>query len=94
MNDYGLTQEEQNKIREYVSNGVLVDQETLMLILMDEDICGFTLAESNAARKTVSKKQMDKIEELHQEVLEKATSKAMGNYVWFLLAPSMGYSFD
>lgn len=94
MNDYGLTQEEQNKIKEYVSNGVLVDQETLMLILMDEDICGFTLAESNAARKTVAKKQMDKIEELHQEVLEKATSKAIGNYVWFLLAPSMGYSFD
>lgn len=94
MNSYGLTQEEQNKIREYVSNGVLVDQETLMLILMDKDVCGFSLAESNAARKTVAKKQMDKIEELHKEVLDKASSKAMGNYVWFLLAPSMGYSFS
>lgn len=94
MNDYGLTEKEQNKIKEYVSNGVLVDQESLMLILMDKDICGFTLAESNAARKTVAKKQMNKINELHKEVLDKATSKSMGNYVWFLLAPSMGYSFS
>lgn len=94
MNSYGLTSEEQQKIKEYISNGVLVDQETLMLILMDEDVCGFTLAESNAARKTVAKKQMDKIEELHQEVLNKAKSPAIGNYVWFLLAPSMGYSFS
>lgn len=94
MNSYGLTAQEQNKIKEYVSNGVLVDQETLMTILMDKDICGFTLAESNAARKTVAKKQMDKIEILHQQVLDKAVSPAIGNYVWFLLAPSMGYSFS
>lgn len=94
MNSYGLTKQEQDKIREYVTNGVLVDQETLMLILMDKDICGFSLSESNAARKTVAKKQMDKIELLHQEVLEKATSTAIGNYIWFLLAPSMGYSFS
>lgn len=90
MNSYGLTPKEQKKVKEYVTNGVLVDQETLMMILMDKDVCGFSLAESNAARKTVAKKQMDKIEELHKQVLSKATSQAMGKYVWFLLAPSMG----
>lgn len=90
MNSYGLTPKEQKKVKEYVTNGVLVDQETLMMILMDKDVCGFSLAESNAARKTVAKKQMDKIEELHKQVLGKATSQAMGKYVWFLLAPSMG----
>ena len=94
MNYYNLTQEEKNVIREYVNNGVLIDQETLMRILMDERICSFSLKESNAARKIVAKKQMNQIEKLHQQILNKATSEAMGKYLWFLLAPSMGYSFS
>lgn len=94
MSSYGLCEEEQKTIKKYVSNGTLVDQESLMLILMDENVCGFTLAESNTARKTVAKKMMDKIEELHQKILSRAASPAMGKYVWFLLAPSMGYSFS
>ena len=41
--------------------GVPPDQESLMLMLMDKNICGFTL-EANAARKIVGKKkQMNKI---------------------------------
>lgn len=94
MYSYGLTAKEQEKIKEYVSNGVLVDQESLMMILMDKDICDFTLAEANAARKTVAKKQMDKIEYLHQKILQSAVNQHMGEYVWLLLAPSMGYSFS
>lgn len=94
MYSYGLTAKEQEKIKEYVSNGVLVDQESLMMILMDKDICDFTLAEANAARKTVAKKQMDKIEDLHQKILQSAVNQHMGEYVWLLLAPSMGYSFS
>lgn len=94
MYSYGLTAKEQKKIKEYVSNGVLVDQESLMMILMDKDICDFTLAEANAARKTVAKKQMDKIEDLHQKILQSAVNQHMGEYVWLLLAPSMGYSFS
>ena len=55
----------------------------------------FTLAEANAARKIVGKKQMDKIPELHQKVLDKAKSSALGNYVWtFGIGPQMGYSFS
>lgn len=55
MSSYGLTEEEQNVIKEYVSCGVLIDQETLMRIVMDKRVCGFSLSESNSLRKTVAK---------------------------------------
>ena len=66
-----------------------------MRMLMDENICDFTLKEANAARKVVGKKQMAKIPELHQQVLDKATSAALGQYVWERgIGPQMGYSFS
>ena len=94
MNSYGLTKDEQNVIREYITNGVLIDQECLMRIVMDKRTCGFSLSESNSARKIVAKKHMDKIEELHQQILDRSVSPAMGKYLWLLLQPSMGYSFN
>ena len=94
MDSYGLTKEEQGVIKEYIRNGVLIDQECLMRIVMDDRICGFSLKESNALRKTVAKKHMDEIPLQRQKILDRATSPAMGKYVWFLLQPSMGYSFD
>jgi DNA polymerase III alpha subunit len=51
-------------------------------MLMDENICGFTLAEANAARKIVGKKQMSKIPGLKQKVLESAKSPRLGEYIW------------
>lgn len=37
------------------------------------------------------KKQMEKIPELHQQVLDKATSAALGQYVWERgIGPQMG----
>jgi DNA polymerase III alpha subunit len=53
-----------------------------MKMLMDENICGFTLAEANTARKIVGKKQMSKIPALRQQVLDKAKSPALGKYIW------------
>ena len=94
MDSYGLTKEEQSVIKEYIRNGVLIDQECLMRIVMDDRICGFSLKESNALRKTVAKKHMDEIPLQRQKILDRATSPAMGKYVWFLLQPSMGYSFE
>ena len=62
---------------------------------MDEKICGFSLKEANAARKIVGKKQMEKIPELHQKVLDTASSPALGKYVWERgIGPQMGYSFS
>ena len=66
-----------------------------MTMLMDNDICGFTLKEANAARKIVGKKQMSKIPELREKVLQQAASPCLGNYVWKCgIGPQMGYSFS
>ncbi len=93
MNNWGLTQEEQHYLEPYFksSYGVPPSQEQLMLMLMDKNICGFTLAEANAARKIVGKKQMSKIPELHQKILDKASSSKLGKYVWENgVGPQMG----
>ena len=57
MNEYGLTKEEQKIVEPYFkqSYGVPPSQEQLMKMLMDEKICGFTLAAANAARKIVGR---------------------------------------
>jgi DNA polymerase-3 subunit alpha len=97
MNEYGLTKEEQETLKPYFlkSHGVPPSQEQLMKMLMDENICNFTLAEANAARKVVGKKQMSKIPELKAKVLKQAKSEALGNYVWKCgIGPQMGYSFS
>ena len=97
MDEYGLTKAEQETLKPYFlkSHGVPPSQEQLMMMLMDENICGFTLAEANAARKVVGKKQMSKIPELRNKVLEQAKSPCLGNYVWTCgIGPQMGYSFS
>ena len=97
MKTYGLTKKEQTVLEPYFlkSYGVPPSQEQLMTMLMDKDICGFTLAEANAARKIVGKKQMNKIPELHEQILQKATSEALGKYVWsYGVGPQMGYAFS
>ena len=97
MDRAGLTKEEQKAIEPYFkqSYGVPPSQEQLMRMLMDENICDFSLKDANAARKIVGKKQMAKIPELHQKVLETATSPALGKYIWECgIGPQMGYSFS
>ena len=97
MKREGLTEEEQKALEPYFlkSYGVPPSQEQMMMMLMDAEICGFSLAEANAARKVVGKKQMNKIPELHQKVLDKAVSEPMGQYVWkYGIGPQMGYAFS
>lgn len=57
MYTFGLTSKERDCLEPYFksSYGVPPSQEQLMLMLMDKNICGFTLAEANAARKIVGK---------------------------------------
>ena len=93
MNYKGLTEAEQKTIEPYFksSYGVPPSQEQLMLMLMDKNICGFTLAEANAARKIVGKKQMSKIPELQEKILKQAKSPALGKYIWENgVGPQMG----
>ena len=97
MKREGLTEEEQKIVEPYFlqSYGVPPSQEQLMKMLMDKDICGFTLAEANDARKIVGKKQMSRIPELREKVLEKASSPCLGRYIWtYGIGPQMGYSFS
>ena len=97
MDRWGLSKKEQEWLEPYFKPhyGVPPDQESLMLMLMDKNLCGFTLGEANAARKIVGKKQMDKIPELRAKVLEKAPSSALGQYLWkYGAGPQMGYSFS
>ena len=97
MDRYGLNQDEQKTLEPYFlsSYGVPPSQEQLMTMLMDENICNFSLKEANAARKIVGKKQMNKIPELHQQILNTAKSNALGQYVWDCgVGPQMGYSFS
>ena len=97
MDEEGLTKAEQETIKPYFEQdyGVPPDQESLMLMLMDKNICGFSLGEANAARKVVAKKKMDKIEALHQQVLNTAKSEALGKYIWrHGVGPQVGYAFS
>lgn len=84
MDNFGLTKQEQKTLEPYFksSYGVPPSQEQLMKMLMDKDICGFTLGESNRARKVIGKKQMSKIPALHEKILKQASSEKLGQYVW------------
>ena len=93
MDKYGLSKEEQKVLEPYFlsSYGVPPSQEQLMKMLMDENICSFTLAEANMARKIVGKKQMSKIPELHKKILDQAKSDVLGKYIWDCgVGPQMG----
>ena len=97
MDRYGLTSREQKNLEPYFlkSYGVPPSQEQLMMMLMDENLCGFSLADANKARKIVGKKQMSKIPELKAQVYKQATSAKLGRYIWDCgIGPQMGYSFS
>lgn len=97
MASYGLSIEEQHVLEKYYlpANGMPANQEDMMLILMDNNICGFSLAEANAAKKVCAKKILDQIEPLHKKVLERAKSYNLGRYVWeTAIRPQMSYSFS
>lgn len=97
MDDLGLTKYEQATLEKYMATdyGAPSSQEVLMTILMDPNTCEFTLAESNAARKIVAKKQMDKVAELRDKILSRAKSPVLGQYIWdYVIMPQASYSFS
>lgn len=97
MDDWGFTKEQQETLRKYMGAdyGAPSSQEVLMLILMDEGTCHFTLAESNTARKIIAKKQVNKIPELKEKIISQAVTPKMGEYIWeFVIMPQASYSFS
>lgn len=97
MNDRGLSKEEQSIMEEYCSDcfGTPSTQEALMLVLMDKRVCGFSLSESNKARKLVAKKKMEEIPKLKKKIFDTAPNENFGSYIWDIFAkPQLGYSFS
>nr|DAU16566.1 MAG TPA: DNA polymerase III, alpha subunit [Caudoviricetes sp.] len=97
MDDWGFTKEQQQVLRKYMGAdyGAPSSQEVLMLILMDPDTCNFTLAESNKARKIISKKKVDEIPKLKKKIIEQAQTPKLGEYIWeFVIMPQASYSFS
>ena len=93
MDNYGLSKEEQKTLEPYFlkSHGVPPSQEQMMEMLMDKDICNFTLAEANSSRKTVGKKIMSQIPQLKEKILKQAKSINLGRYIWDCgIGPQMG----
>ncbi len=97
MLKYGLNNKQRAAFHKHCDAyyGTVPLQEQMMEILMDEDIARFTLAEANAARKIVAKKQMSKIPELRTQLYERVADNSYAGYIWEVaVAPSLGYAFS
>lgn len=98
MAEYGLTDEEVKILEDHLKPvyGVGSSQEEVMLLLMDERICGFSVREANVARKIIGKKQMERIPELKEKIFSsKNASRNLLQYIWDTqIEPQLGYSFS
>lgn len=73
--------------------GCCAIQEQMMELLME--VAGFSLGESNTARKIVAKKLMAKIPELKEKVYSHFSNKKSADYFWeTAVAPQLGYAFS
>ena len=101
MYDQGLDDFEIEVMREHLlpSYGCSLQQEDFMQLVMDPNIAGFTLKESNTLRKTIAHKVLDQIakqKELFFSCCDRqGTRKEFANYVWtFCIEPLAKYSFS
>ena len=101
MYDEGLDDFEIEIMREHLlpSYGCSLQQEDFMQLVMDPNIAGFTLKESNTLRKTIAHKVLDQIakqKELFFSCCDRqGTRKEFANYVWsFCIEPLAKYSFS
>ena len=91
MDEYGLTQEEQNILKKIIgiSYGICEAQEYLVLLVQQPEIGGFSLGWGDKLRKAVAKKKPKEFIKLQEEFFanaeEKKLSKNLTNYVWNVL---------
>ena len=93
---YHLTEKQKKALEKYIGETywIGISQEQMMKVLMDADLTGFTLKESNAARKTVSKKRMKEIPKFKEKVFASADHN-LAQFIWnYGVAPGLGYSFS
>lgn len=100
MNEYGLTENEKNIVREHLEKkfGVADSQEDIMLLSMDERIAGFSVVEANNLRKAVAKKKPEILEKVKKQFYKKGlerSSKNLLDYIWNTqIMPQAGYGFS
>lgn len=101
MEDYGLTQEEQDILKEILSesSGICEAQEYLVLLTSHPKIGGFSLGWGDKLRKAVAKKKPKEFLELQKEFFqnakEKHLSKNLTDYVWnVLIMTQRQYGFN
>ena len=101
MRDFGLNEKEISILEKHLLDdyGVCSDQETMMLMTMDEDIANFGVVESNIVRKGVAKKIGAVYEKAHKLFyewgLKLGASKKLLDYVWDVqIAKQKGYGFS
>ena len=67
-------------------SGVADSQESAMMLVMDENIAGFTVTEANSLRRAIGKKEIETMRATEKMFYEKGkelgTSKKMLDYVW------------
>lgn len=100
MTEYGIDDFEQEIFKRLLSkyNGVLISQEQMMIILMDKEVCNFTLKEADKARKAVAKKNPQALAETEERLYTKGAecgrSKAFLDYLWNVqIEMSKSYAF-
>lgn len=98
MQDYNLDDKDIKILERHLKDvhGVSVTQEELMLLLMDEDICNFSILDANFARKVVGKKIVEDIPKVREMMFSQGKgSDNLKTYVWDTqISPQMQYSFS
>ncbi|WP_324658694.1 DNA polymerase III subunit alpha [Bacillus velezensis] len=101
MRNYGLSNAGIKVVERYLKDiyGVADTQEVVMQMVMDKDIAGFDIKESNYLRKSIAKKKEDVLKEVQNLFFKKGkevgASDALLNYVWNVqFKRQFGYSFS
>ena len=100
MTAYGLTLEEQEIYKRLLGkySGLCISQETMMVALMDDEVCKFTLKEADKARKAVAKKNEQALKETEERLYtkgkENGRSQTFLDYLWKVqIEMSKSYAF-
>lgn len=101
MRKYGLSDDEIKVIERHLKDiyGVADTQEVVMQMVMDNEIAGFDIKESNYLRKSIAKKKEDVLKEVQKLFFKKGkeigASDNLLNYVWNVqFKRQFGYSFS
>ncbi len=100
MDNYGLTEEEKKIIRKHLttSHGINESQESMMSLIQEPEIAGWSLKQADYLRKSVAKKDKKLYEQLTKEFYKNAKEKNLSptitKYFWEVLVKTQaGYSF-